>query len=99
LRFEAGGRPIASLGQQQPLQERGFNHAPEADLAIDRHDRHLGVIKRDQVGIGVDIDLVDRNPEPPLSGLEQIEGLVAAAALRAGVDGDIQMFEAGRAVE
>src|SRR5271157_1657784 len=80
-----------ALGRQQPFQQCRVHDASEPYLAVDRHDRNVVAVLRHQLGIGVDVDLVDLETVAPLKVLEQIECLVATAAPRASVDGERQM--------
>jgi hypothetical protein len=82
---------ISALRKEQSLEERGIDHAPEPDLAIDRHNRHLGIELQNKIGIAIDIHLGKRESKTALSVLKHIEGLVAATALRAAVDRESQV--------
>jgi hypothetical protein len=83
---------IPALRLEQSLEECGIDHTPEPDLAVHCHNRHLGIEFRNEIGVAIDIHLLDREPKTPLGILEHIEGLVATAALRAAVDCEGQML-------
>jgi hypothetical protein len=85
-------RADLALGGEKPVQECGVHHAAEPDLAVDQYHRHLGVVPRDELGVGVNVDQIESEAEPLLRFVEHLDRLVAATALRAGVDRHGQMF-------
>ena len=89
-------RRMAAFGREEAIQQGRIHHAPEPDLAVDRDDRHFGVVPCDQLGIAVNVDLLDREPPARLLLMEQVERLVAAAALCPRVDGERQVRGARR---
>ncbi len=90
-------RTMSRLRAQQPLQERGVDDSSEPNFAIDRHNRDFGIVLGGQIGIAVDINLLDRKPETPLGVFQHVECLVAATTLRTCVDLDCKMLQARRA--
>ena len=84
-------RRMAAFGREEAIQQGRIHDATEPDLAVDRDDRHFGVVPCDQLGIAVDVDLLDREPPARLVLMEQVERLVAAAALCPRVDGKRQV--------
>jgi hypothetical protein len=91
-RASRGLWPIPTLRLEQSLQEGRIDHTPEADLAVDRHNRHLSIEFQNEIGVAIDIHFLDRESKPALGILEHIKGLVAAAALRAAVNREGQML-------
>jgi hypothetical protein len=59
------------------------------------HDWDLCTVPSGQLGVGIDINLVNSKPPMLLVLFEQLDSLVATAALSAGVNGEGQVLGAG----
>jgi hypothetical protein len=73
---------------EQSLKQNGVDDPPEADHAVDGDDRDFEAVAGSEFGVGVYVDGLDAERMAAAGGLESREGLVAAGAARARVDGD-----------
>src|SRR5262245_36092664 len=81
-----------ALGEQDPFQQSRVNHTPEPNLSIDHHNGNLGVVLRHQLGVSVDIHLDDLEAVSSLIVPQQVERLVATAALGPCIDHEGQLL-------